>query len=72
MVMQGVLDADVESAVVSLGPKFRTVLIMVDIHGLTYAECSDALGIPVGTVMSRLSRARDRMRKHLRASGRFS
>jgi RNA polymerase sigma-70 factor (ECF subfamily) len=71
-VLAGVLEPDVESAVLSLDPRFRAVLVMVDVHGLTYAECSEALGIPVGTVMSRLSRARDRMRKQLRASGRFS
>jgi RNA polymerase sigma-70 factor (ECF subfamily) len=71
-VLADVMEPDVESAVASLDPRFRAVLIMVDVHGLTYAECSEALGIPVGTVMSRLSRARDRMRKHLRSSGRFS
>ncbi|MFA7324572.1 MAG: sigma-70 family RNA polymerase sigma factor [Candidatus Nanopelagicales bacterium] len=66
------LDDDLERAIASLGERFRSVLVMVDVHGLTYAECAQALGIPVGTVMSRLSRARDRMRKHLKASGRLS
>lgn len=70
--LTGVLDDDLERAVASLDERFRSVLVMVDIHGLTYAECAEALGIPVGTVMSRLSRARDRMRKHLKASGRLS
>lgn len=70
--MTGVLDPDLELAVASLDERFRSVLVMVDIHGLTYAECAEVLGIPVGTVMSRLSRARDRMRKHLKASGRLS
>lgn len=70
--LAGVLDADLEQAIASLGEKFSSVLVMVDVHGLTYAECAEALGIPVGTVMSRLSRARDRMRKHLKAAGRLS
>jgi RNA polymerase sigma-70 factor, ECF subfamily len=70
--LAGVLDADLEEAIASLGEKFSSVLVMVDVHGLSYAECAEALGIPVGTVMSRLSRARDRMRKHLKASGRLS
>lgn len=71
-VLAGVLDEDLERAINALDGRFRAVLVMVDIHGLTYAECAEALGIPVGTVMSRLSRARDRMRKHLKAAGRLS
>lgn len=67
-----VLDEDLERAIGALGERFRVVLVMIDVHGLTYAECAQSLGIPVGTVMSRLSRARDRMRKHLKASGRLS
>lgn len=70
-VLVGVLDDDLERAIAALDPRFRGVLVMVDVHGLSYAECAEALGIPVGTVMSRLSRARDRMRKHLKASGRL-
>lgn len=70
-VLAGVLDEDLQRAITSLDPRFGTVLVMVDVHGLSYGECAEALGIPVGTVMSRLSRARDRMRKHLKASGRL-
>jgi len=70
--LAGVLDDDLDRAIASLDERFRSVLIMVDIHGLTYAECAEVLCIPVGTVMSRLSRARNRMRKHLKASGRLS
>ena len=69
--LAGVLEPEVESALAALDPRFQAVLMMVDVHRLTYAECSEALGIPIGTVMSRLSRARDRMRKQLRASGRY-
>jgi RNA polymerase sigma-70 factor (ECF subfamily) len=70
-VLSLILDPDLERAVRALDLKFRAVLILVDVHDLTYAECAETLGIPIGTVMSRLSRARDRVRKHLRASGRF-
>ncbi len=72
VVLSDVLEADLDSAIASLDEKFRAVLVLVDVHGLTYAECSQSLGIPVGTVMSRLSRARDRVRRRLRDSGRFS
>ncbi|KIQ98329.1 sigma-70 family RNA polymerase sigma factor [Lysobacter sp. A03] len=40
----------------------RALLMMVSIEGFTYREAADALGVPIGTVMSRLSRARDRLR----------
>ncbi|QQS11468.1 MAG: sigma-70 family RNA polymerase sigma factor [Rhodospirillales bacterium] len=40
----------------------RQVLLLVALEGLRYAEVAEVLGIPLGTVMSRLSRARDRLR----------
>jgi RNA polymerase sigma-70 factor (ECF subfamily) len=66
------LEADLEAAVHSLDPRFRAALLLVDVHGLSYAECAVALDIPIVTVMSRLSRARARVRKQLQASGRFA
>ncbi len=60
-----ILPDDLERAVDSLDPKFQTVLVLVDVNGLTYAEVADLLGVPLGTVMSRLSRARQRVRTHL-------
>lgn len=59
------LSDSLERAVLALPEKFRTVLLVVDVDQLTYAEAAAALGVPVGTVMSRLSRARHRMREHL-------
>ncbi|WP_072690369.1 RNA polymerase sigma factor [Rhodococcus marinonascens] len=67
-IMASILPADLERAVQALDSKFRTVLFLIDVDQLTYSEAADALGVPVGTVMSRLSRARDRVRKHLRPS----
>ena len=66
-----VLDDGVETAVADLDPKFRTVLLLIDVDQLTYAEVADLLAIPVGTVMSRLSRARDRIRHQLRSNPEF-
>jgi RNA polymerase sigma-70 factor (ECF subfamily) len=65
-VLDDILSEDLETAVNSLDPRFRTVLLLVDVDRLTYAEAAEALGVPVGTIMSRLSRARDRVRLHLR------
>ena len=50
----------------SLDARFRTVLLLVDVDRLTYAEAADALGVPVGAIMSRLSHARNRVRLQLR------
>jgi len=66
-----VLDEDVERALATLDPRFRTVLLLVDVDQLTYAEVAHLLGIPVGTVMSRLSRARSRVRTQLRTNPHF-
>jgi hypothetical protein len=48
---------------------FRQVVLLVDVDGLTYEETADVLGSPTGTVMSRLHRARRRLRKHLQHAG---
>jgi len=62
------LHADLDAAVRALDPRFRAALILVDVHDLSYSEAAAVMGVPVGTVMSRLSRARDRVRKSLRFS----
>ncbi len=62
------LHADLATAVRALDPRFRSVLILVDVHDLSYSEAAAVIGVPVGTVMSRLSRARDRVRKSLQFS----
>ncbi len=52
-------------ALADLDPRFRQTLWLVDIDGLSYADAAAVMGVPVGTVMSRLSRARDRVRRQL-------
>jgi RNA polymerase sigma-70 factor (ECF subfamily) len=55
----------VDDALVSLTPGHRDVVILHELHGLTYAECATVLGIPIGTVKSRLSIAFGRLRTRL-------
>jgi RNA polymerase sigma-70 factor (ECF subfamily) len=50
--------AAVETAIEALPHVFREVIVMRDINGLSYREIAAAIGAPVGTVMSRLARAR--------------
>jgi RNA polymerase sigma-70 factor (ECF subfamily) len=52
------LDEELERALASLPEPMRLAIVLVDMEGLDYAEAAKALGVPVGTVRSRLSRAR--------------
>ena len=52
-------------AVLSLPPASREVLVLREYEGLSYREIAGTLGIPVGTVMSRLNYARNRLREAL-------
>jgi RNA polymerase sigma factor (sigma-70 family) len=52
----------VRKALEKLSPNFREVLILRELEGMTYREIAEITGMPAGTVMSSLSRARDRLR----------
>ncbi|HTW28287.1 MAG TPA: sigma-70 family RNA polymerase sigma factor [Acetobacteraceae bacterium] len=58
----GVEIRDVLRGIAALPEDQRQIVVLVAVEGLAYAEVAAILGIPVGTVMSRLSRARDRLR----------
>jgi RNA polymerase sigma-70 factor (ECF subfamily) len=53
---------DIDTALKRLPVAQREVLLLVALEHLSYQETADALGIPIGTVMSRLARARERLR----------
>lgn len=59
------LREDLERAVDSLPETYRAVVVLADLEGLAYAEIADSLGVPVGTVRSRLARARAQLQKAL-------
>jgi RNA polymerase sigma-70 factor (ECF subfamily) len=52
---------EVLAAVAQLPESYRDVVVAVDVAGCSYQEAAEALGIPVGTVMSRLYRGRQRV-----------
>src|SRR5947209_2735336 len=60
-------DALVQQALLALQPDHRAVVVMKDLDGLRYEEIAETLNIPVGTVRSRLHRARSELRDRLRS-----
>jgi RNA polymerase sigma-70 factor, ECF subfamily len=61
------VDEDVVRAIGELPEEYRSALVMSDVHGLRYAEIARALGVPEGTVKSRLFRGRRLLQGRLRA-----
>lgn len=59
--IQAQTHAQVQAAIASLELPHREIIVLRDINGLSYREIADLLGLPVGTVMSRLARARVRL-----------
>lgn len=60
---QAMLLRDVAARLVALSEDQRAVLHLIAVEGLSYRQAADALGVPIGTIMSRLSRARQALRE---------
>jgi RNA polymerase sigma-70 factor, ECF subfamily len=67
IVLGPMLSEPVQKALAALSNEFRAVVVLADMEQLDYSEVSDILQIPVGTVRSRLHRARSLLRKSLAA-----
>jgi RNA polymerase sigma-70 factor (ECF subfamily) len=65
--VQDMIGDEVANALNSLPVDFRTVIILCDIEGFTYEEMAKILDIPIGTVRSRLHRARNLLKDKLRS-----
>jgi len=57
---------NLDSALDRLPSEFREVLVLRELEGLSYKDIARVTGVPVGTVMSRIARARDRLRRVLK------
>lgn len=62
-------DAVVEDALRHLPDRFRRAIELVDVGGLSYAEAAKVMAVPEGTIMSRIHRARKRIRDRLAIAG---
>ena len=59
------LGMDIRQALECLSPEHRAVIVLIGLEQVSYKEAAGILGVPVGTVMSRLSRAREQLRERL-------
>jgi RNA polymerase sigma-70 factor, ECF subfamily len=64
-ILRGVMDQEVSIALFELPEEYSSIVILSDIEDLSYKEISEILGIPIGTVRSRLSRGRRLLRGRL-------
>jgi RNA polymerase sigma-70 factor (ECF subfamily) len=61
-VLDALPDSEIKAALATLPEGFRTAVYLADVQGYTFAETAELLNIPHGTVMSRVSRGRQRLR----------
>jgi len=59
---QTLFGQDVLAAIERLPPDYRSILLLISVEDLSYAEAAMVLDVPIGTVMSRLSRAREQLK----------
>jgi RNA polymerase sigma-70 factor, ECF subfamily len=67
--LERLADSDILSALRELPEEFRVAIYLADIEGYPYREIADMMGIPIGTVMSRLHRGRNKLRGRLAQYG---
>lgn len=66
-IFQGILGDEIVTALNSIPVDFRTVVVLCDLQGFTYEEMAKIIDIPIGTVRSRLHRARNMLKEKLKA-----
>jgi RNA polymerase sigma-70 factor (ECF subfamily) len=64
-VLDSLVDSDIIQAIDDLPEQFRMAVVLSDIEGFSYAEMAEIMGVPMGTVMSRLHRGRKALQKRL-------
>ena len=70
LLLQRLEAESLQDAIAALPVSYREVLLLADVEEMSYQEIADMAGIPIGTVMSRLSRARKAVRETLQGSTR--
>ena len=65
IVLDSLVDSDILEAIEDLPEQFRLAVVLSDMEGFSYAEMAEIMGVPMGTVMSRLHRGRKALQKRL-------
>jgi RNA polymerase sigma-70 factor (ECF subfamily) len=60
------IDEEIVASIMALPPEYRSAVLMSDVHGMRYGEIAEVLGVPEGTVKSRLFRGRRILQRRLR------
>ncbi len=68
LLTRATLDVDLQAALDALPDAFRQAVWLRDVEELTYAEIAEVLAVPIGTVMSRISRGRRALYERLQAA----
>lgn len=66
MANSAIADIEIQAAINKLSPKFRQVILLRDVQGFSYEEISQIVNIPLGTVKSRVNRARIKLQGYLK------
>jgi len=64
-VLDNIADLDIKNALAAMPEEFRMAVYLADVEGFSYKEIADIVGVPTGTVMSRLHRGRKLLREAL-------
>lgn len=65
LVLDNLVDEEVKHALADLPEEYRMAVLLVDVEGFSYKEIAEILGVPIGTVMSRIHRGRKALQKSL-------
>ncbi|MGA0113291.1 MAG: sigma-70 family RNA polymerase sigma factor [Candidatus Nanopelagicaceae bacterium] len=65
VVLENLPDSDIKKALAEIPEEFRMVVYLADVEGFSYKEIAEIVGVPAGTVMSRLHRGRKQLREKL-------
>jgi len=65
VVLENLPDSDIKTALAEIPEEFRMAVFLADVEGFSYKEIAEIVGVPAGTVMSRLHRGRKQLREKL-------
>lgn len=68
--LENITESEIQDAIENLPEQYRLAVLLADVEGFAYKEIAEILDVPIGTVMSRIHRGRNRLQKELYDFGR--